>query len=282
MARYTYRHIEVRKSCIDGWANKLTDDVLKYAKEGQTWCINGEEYRYYTLTDGQWIGKDKPESKWILCTPSIEVKRPALEKEQYPEHYMNPWKGIRVLKEDDNERYFKTVNFWANNGGAIRDEYLSDYSYYGSPSFAGKGLPNDASPELIEALKEDGELPNYHYTHITLEELEKLYNSEETRILGLLKESYTKMMNDDINRKLDYIISHMKDPMKVNPDDLNKKESDDEDDDDGYYDSPDFIIDEYMPNLYLLAQEIAKANYIAEELYEVYGSDNVRITYYVC
>lgn len=292
MARYTYRHYEVRRPVIDGYACNLKDHILEKAVNGQTWCVHGEEFRYYTLVDGKWIGSNTVEKKWELCKFALEVKKPALSKEDYPEHYTNPWNSIHVMKDSsDNERYFKIIDDWANNGGAIRDEYLCDYGF-GDTGWSGRGLPTDCSPELLEVLKdEDGELPKYHYTNITLSELRTIYDKEETRILGLIKDSYIKQMNSDINKKLDFIIVNMKDPISMNLDDLKKKKvnPDDEyddietyDEDNDYYESPEYIIEEYMPNLYLLCQEIAKLEYVAQDIYDVYSDEDIRVIHYVC
>lgn len=280
MSRYTYRYVEVREAVVDGWANKLTDDIIKHAKEGQTWCINTGEHRYYKLINGEWVPMKQPEYVWKFCKMHHEVKRPALDKEQYPEYYMNPWRHIKTVKIGDEERYFKTDKCFCNNGGAIRDEYLSTWGS-STPSWAGRGLPSDCSPELIEVLKDEdtGEIPNYGHTHITLAELMTIYESEEKRITGKLKDAYVKQMNSSVEKKLDYIIAHMKDPLSANPDDLN---NDTEEDEDSYYDSPEYVIDEYFINLYLLAAEIAKIELISEDIYDVYSPENVRIIYLVC
>lgn len=282
MSRYTYRHVEVKVQKIDGYAHRMTDDIIKYAKDGQTWCFTGEEKRYRKFINGEWVVIDKPDSEWKLCKLYHEVDRPALEKNEYPEHYWNPWRSIKTMKDGDNERYFKCDDSFENNGGAIRDEYLSNWVTANVPNWSGRGLPSDCSKELLDSLidEETGEIYNYSYTHITLAELNTIYDSEEKRITGMLKDQYVKQMNSSIEKKLDYIIAHMKDPLSVNPSDLNKK-TDDEDDEDAYYDSPEYIIDEYFINLYLLAAEIAKIELISEHIYDVYSAENVRIVYYV-
>jgi hypothetical protein len=78
----------------------------------------------------------------------------------------------------------------------------------------------------------------------------------------------------------------MKDPASMNIDEIYKKkvnedgEEIDEEDDNGYYDSPEYFIDDYMPNLYLIAEEIGRIALIAE-YYDIYSWDDIRVIYHL-
>ena len=72
----------------------------------------------------------------------------------------------------------------------------------------------------------------------------------------------------------------MKDPMSADTDAF-RKPKDDERADEDYYESPQFIIDEEMPNLYSIGYEIGRLEQISS-MYGFYGSSNdVRVIYYL-
>ena len=76
----------------------------------------------------------------------------------------------------------------------------------------------------------------------------------------------------------------MKDPISANIEELYQKPVDDEgneieEDENDYYESPEYIREEYMVNLFLIAEEIGRISQICDwnEVWE----DNVRIIYYI-
>ena len=115
-----------------------------------------------------------------------------------------------------------------------------------------------------------------------LSEWYSFYEKEKARILGKIKDSYEKKFHNEINAKLDFLINNMKSPVEadVNTFFSNLNENDNDNDDD-YYDSVECIIEENMINLYQIAEEIGKIEYVAD-MYELWGSSNdVRVIYYL-
>ena len=106
---------------------------------------------------------------------------------------------------------------------------------------------------------------------------------EETGMIDMKSGERRKLFTlDDVNSKLDFIIDHMKDPMSADTDAF-RKPSDECDDEytEDYYDSPQCIIDEEMPNLYSIGYEIGRLEQISS-MYGFYGSSNdVRVIYYL-
>lgn len=283
MARYTYRFVEVKVNEYVGSANGFNDEFLSNAKEGEVWNIwnTDSKYRYFRKQGNEWIGLDHCPSKWIYCQALSERPKPMIESDKYPEHYTNPWKKLKVMTDSDGkERFFDTMHFFCNNGGAIRDEYLSDWS--SGKSFHGRGLAEDTSEELKSELRKDDEtLTKYRYTHVYLNEWFNLYDSEEKRILNGLKDAYIKEASSRLEKKVDYILDNLKDPMGITREAIAKL-NETEDDEDSYYDSPECFIEENMYMLFHIAEEIGKIMVIAEDMYDTYGSDNIRVTYFVC
>lgn len=285
MARYTYRFVEVKVNDYVGSANSFKDEFLNNAKDGEVWCIwnNETKYRYFRKQGDEWIGLDKCPSHWVYCKALSERKKPVIESDKYPEYYTNPWKSLtKMTDENGNERYFDTMCFFCNNGGAIRDEYLNDWNSSGR-SFANRGLPDDCSEELIAELKKDDEdLSMYKYTHVYLKEWYDLYDKEEKRIFGLLKDAYMKEVSSRLEKKVDYMLAHMKDPMSITKEDIEKLNEKDEDDENSYYESPECVIEENAYMLYHIAEEIGKIHIISDDMYDIYNEDHIRVIYYVC
>ena len=131
---------------------------------------------------------------------------------------------------------------------------------------------------------DDGEFCKYGYskTYVTLSEWYSFYEKEKARILGKIKDSYEKKFHNEINAKLDFLINNMKSPVEADANTFfsNLNENDNDNDDD-YYDSAECIIEENMINLYQIAEEIGKIEYVAD-MYELWGSSNdVRVIYYL-
>lgn len=283
MSRYTYRFVEVKVNDYVGSASGFNDEFLKNAKDGEIWCIwnNNTKYRYFRKNGDEWVGLDQCPYKWVYCRALSERPKPQIESDKYPEHYTNPWKSLTVFKDSDNkERYFDTMRFFSNNGGAIRDEYLS--SWGSSSTFDGRGLPSDCSEDLLKELrKDDPDLTIYSYTYVYLKEWYRLYESEETKFFAGLKSAYIKEATTRLENKVDYMLAHMKDPLGITKEDIAKL-NEKEDDEDSYYDSPECYIEENSYKLYHIAEEIGKIQLIAEDMYDTYGEDNIRVIYFVC
>ena len=189
--------------------------------------------------------------------------------------------------------------YWCNNGGAMRDEYVSCRSSITPCSWRGRGIPDDISDELrISMTYEDGRTEGWDHTWCTLSELYATYESEEERILGIIKNAYMKEATSRLEKKVDFIIDNLKDPSRLTPEKIerikgtNKTDSDaDVEDNDSeeeyendeydYYESSEYMISEYMPNLWSLAYEYGMNSMIAEQCGYSAFDDNIRIIYYI-
>lgn len=273
MSQYLIRHIEARYERIDGqsWNEKdLPDDK----QDGTIWRVNSDK-KYFKRVSGQWEPMDERavERGWqLLKTYGIGVAG-----ESYSEYR-------KVTAQIDGREKTLIVNDeWANNGGAIRDDYISDQFSIVDCPLSGRGVPDDIGEETRKAMMtEDGKLRGYKHTWATVSEWETFYDSEETRILGKIKDAYQKQMNRDVISRLDFIIDNMKSPLSMDKSQRPGavKEVDAEGNPYDDEDSIDYIIEEEMPKLYLIAQEIGKAALIADQN-GLYGTSDVRIIYYI-
>lgn len=277
MSRYLIRHVEGRFECVKGSVNKK-DDLPKDAAPGDTWKVWGvpSEQRYQTFNGVEWFGSSSCKSEWRLLTPmTYKARKP---KPEYPGQSEDEFID-ELQKQDGSPIWLKRHEEFCNNGGAMRDDYVGN-GWGGNECFwRDRGFPEDMSEETKKACTYDGELRGYSKTWCTGSELYSLYETEEKRILSLIKDAYMKSTTSSMEKKIDFIIKNMKEPARADLSEIYKKKSEDEDDDE-YYDSPEYLIEEYMPNLFLLAEELGKVNYIGD-LYGIYSGEDLRIIYYI-
>lgn len=292
MSRYTIRHVEGRFSTEAGAVYELSElpDASSVA-EGTEYRIYNKEKPYVIAKNGQWDFCDKCPSEWRLLPLYSRCKsKPARarykDKNGEWKYYEKENPNYREYQSEDGEKMiFHKMNYFCNNGGSIRDEYIST-SWGNDVFFAGRGFPDDMDEETRKSIYgEDGEtFYGYDKTWVLLSEWDALYDTEQEKILKKITEAYEKKHHDNINKKLDFIINNMKDPLYANYEELNKKDVDEDGneytDEYSYYDSPEYIIEEDMPKLYQIAEEIGKIASVAD-YYDIYSRDNIRVIYYI-
>ena len=253
--------------------------------------------KYYKAVNGEWVPYDgEIEYRWRALQPLCEVdSKPSRTryKEQQPD-------GTFVWKyyESENSDYINTKNWTSEDGimkllqkqrmyvdcgGAIRDEYISSHGFGPELEFKERGFPVDMTDETREAIYgSDGKFDGWDATWVTVSEWSDLHDRVEDEIIGKLREAYERQMKTEINKKLDFIINNMKSPISADVPGFYKSlepETDEEGNEYGY-DTPEYIKEEYFPNLYSIASEIGKAA-IMKEFYGIYGNENFRIIYFI-
>ena len=191
-----------------------------------------------------------------------------------------------VFDVNGEKKTFIENECWANNGGSIRDDYISDQWGFIDCPFRSRGIPDDISPETRESMTYDGRISGYSHTWATVSEWIALSNSEEERTLNFIKEHLAKSSSRRIEDKIDFIIDHMKDPSSIRkedipgyaPEDCQDDDSDDIDDETSEQEFKEEL-SENMTKLFLIAEEIGKAELIADQN-GVFSSD-IRIIYYI-
>lgn len=316
MSQYLLRYVEQKYEEIDGqsWhGSDMPDD----APDGSIWRVNQKRSSYWRFDGKRWdeaetvTEEEKEHAKFVqkrvmLPTENIEagtVYGVRQEGSVYYKRTNGEWKpvpsetikrGWRLLKTysiglkgstysdwrkqkaviDSKEVTLLETDGWCNNGGNIRDDYINNDYSIADCHFAERGFPEDISPETLAAITdENGKTRGYHRTWVTVDEWRDLYESEEARFLTELKEAYMKRMTDGVVKRLDYIIANMKDPLGAQKPNFDEEEEDE-------YDAVDEIISENMTRLYLIAEEIAKADLIAEQN-GLYSTSDIRIIYFI-
>ena len=276
MSQYTTRILEVRVSTSKGTSYKYENLVERYkdiAKEGDYFVLY-ENFKPQTIkyVNGDFIKTNEKIPKvWKLVKfySNYDVKnRIVLDSDG--EHPIFASDGVV-----NGEKVSSSAE-WCNNGGYIRDNYISTNGWE-SQSFTGRGVPSDISEEAAKLMApEKDDLFGCDYKHsrtwVTLSEWEELYNKKFEEFKRKISELYSSKNADSINKKLNIVLNRLG---------VETKEFNNE-----YYDEgeqEEYIWGELFEELRTIGDEISRNVALAEQFLDgVYVDyDDVRILYYI-
>ena len=276
MSQYTTRILEVRVSTSKGTSYKYENLVERYkdiAKEGDYFVIY-ENFKPQTIkyVNGEFVRTNEKIPKvWKLVKfySNYDVKN-IIVSDSDGEHPTFASDGIV-----NGEKVSSSVE-WCNNGGYIRDNYISTNGWE-SQSFTGRGIPSDISEEAAKLMapeKDDlfGCDCKHSRTWVTLSEWEELYNKKFEEFRRKISELYSSKNADSINKKLNIVLNRLG---------VETKEFNNE-----YYDEgeqEEYIWGELFEELRTIGDEISRNVALAEQFLDgVYVDyDDVRILYYI-
>ena len=276
MSQYTTRILEVRISTSKGTSYKYENLVERYkdiAKEGDYFVLY-ENFKPQTIkyVNGEFVRTNEKIPKvWKLVKfySNYDVKN-RIVSDSDGEHPIFVSDGIV-----NGEKVSSSVE-WCNNGGYIRDNYISTNGWE-SQSFTGRGIPSDISEEASKLMApEKDELFGYDYKHsrtwVTLSEWEELYNKKFEEFKRKISELHSSKNADSINKKLNIVLNRLG---------VETEESKNE-----YYDEgeqEEYIWEELFEELRAIDDEISRNVALAEQFLDgVYVDyDDVRILYYI-
>ena len=276
MSQYTTRILEVRVSTSKGTSYKYENLVERYkdiAKEGDYFVLY-ENFKPQTIkyVNGEFVRTNEKIPKvWKLVKfySNYDVKN-IIVSDSDGEHPTFASDGIV-----NGEKVSSSVE-WSNNGGYIRDNYISTNGWE-SQSFTGRGIPSDISEEAAKLMapeKDDlfGCDCKHSRTWVTLSEWEELYNKKFEEFRRKISELYSSKNADSINKKLNIVLNRLG---------VETKEFNNE-----YYDEgeqEEDIWGELFEELRTIGDEISRNVALAEQFLDgVYVDyDDVRILYYI-
>ena len=276
MSQYTTRILEVRVSTSKGTSYKYENLVERYkdiAKEGDYFVLY-ENFKPQTIkyVNGEFVRTNEKIPKvWKLVKfySNYDVKN-IIVSDSDGEHPTFASDGIV-----NGEKVSSSVE-WSNNGGYIRDNYISTNGWE-SQSFTGRGIPSDISQEAAKLMapeKDDlfGCDCKHSRTWVTLSEWEELYNKKFEEFRRKISELYSSKNADSINKKLNIVLNRLG---------VETKEFNNE-----YYDEgeqEEDIWGELFEELRTIGDEISRNVALAEQFLDgVYVDyDDVRILYYI-
>ena len=276
MSQYTTRILEVRVSTSKGTSYKYENLVERYkdiAKEGDYFVLY-ENFKPQTIkyVNGEFVRTNEKIPKvWKLVKfySNYDVKN-IIVSDSDGEHPTFVSDGIV-----NGEKVSSSVE-WCNNGGYIRDNYISTNGWE-SQSFTGRGIPLDISEEAAKLMapeKDDlfGCDCKHSRTWVTLSEWEELYNKKFEEFRRKISELYSSKNADSINKKLNIVLNRL----GVETEEFKNE----------YYDEgeqEEYIWEELFEELRAIDDEISRNVALAEQFLDgVYVDyDDVRILYYI-
>ena len=276
MSQYTTRILEVRVSTSKGTSYKYENLVERYkdiAKEGDYFVLY-ENFKPQTIkyVNGEFVRTNEKIPKvWKLVKfySNYDVKN-IIVSDSDGEHPTFASDGIV-----NGEKVSSSVE-WCNNGGYIRDNYISTNGWE-SQSFTGRGIPSDISEEAAKLMapeKDDlfGCDCKHSRTWVTLSEWEELYNKKIEEFKRKISELYSSKNADSINKKLNIVLNRL----GVETEEFKNE----------YYDEgeqEEYIWGELFEELRAIGDEISRNVALAEQFLDGVhvDYDDVRILYYI-
>ena len=277
MSRYVIRNVEGKFSLAAGSVyNK--EKLPEVAPEGTYYRVNTGESNYMAFEGGKWVPKDMCPTEWRALQVYTKSKLPSESDWESPKKQTEEY-----MTHDQKLVYFFRHEDFCNNGGPIRDDYISTNGWSDECDFNGRGLPSDVTEATLRAVEYNGKREGYDYTWCTLNEWEDLYDKERNRIIQAILDKQAKQFNKKTDQKLDFIIRNMKDPMSMNLKEIypDKKDDDEEMDENEYYESPQCVIDDEFDKLWFIAAEYGRILQIADFYGKEYSPEDIRIIYHI-
>ena len=276
MSQYTTRIIEVRVSTSKGTSYKYENLVERYkdiAKEGDYFVLY-ENFKPQTIkyVNGEFVRTNEKIPKvWKLVKfySNYDVKN-RIVSDSDGEHPMFAPDGVV-----NGEKVSSSIE-WDNNGGYIRDNYISTNGWDSQP-FTGRGIPSDISEEAAKLMAPEKDVLfgcdcKHSRTWVTLAEWEELYNKKFKEFKHEIFKFYSSKNADSINKKLNIVLNKL----GVETEEFENKNYDEGE-------QEEYIWGELFEELTAIGDEISRNVALAEQfLNGVYvGYDDVRILYYI-
>ena len=276
MSQYTTRILEVRVSTSKGTSYKYENLVERYkdiAKEGDYFVLY-ENFKPQTIkyVNGEFVRTNEKIPKvWKLVKfySNYDVKNRIVSDSD----------GEHPLFEPDSvvngEKVSSSVE-WDNNGGYIRDNYISTNGWDSQP-FTGRGIPSDISEEAAKLMAPEKDVLfgcdcKHSRTWVTLAEWEELYNKKLEEFKRKVFELYSSKNAYSINKKLNIVLNKLG---------VETEEFKTEHYDEG--EQEEYIWEELFEELRAIDDEISRNEALAEQFlnYAYIDYNDVRILYYI-
>lgn len=281
MSTYVTRVIEVNRPSITQSVFSLDDKILDDKTDMRDGDIinfmNDREfpYRRYDANTKTWIKEKTCEYKWILAKYYADNRLNNLSS--------NPT-TVDTLKDGTP---ILEINEFCDNGGSIRDEYLSRLS---DTNLTDRGIPGNITDEARELIHYDEPGWGWGYTYATLAELESLYHKEIEKFKSDVIETISKKKMKTLEEKIDKIYDKLfvnETKENVSKDSSLNDDSDEEIDNE-YFEEDDeddnwelnYLFEEKLWDINYLHGEIIKVYHTVEQIFGYVDSSNIRILYY--
>jgi hypothetical protein len=272
MSVYVHRFIEINRKKIDGDVD--LKNLPKTLKVGSYYTAWKDAKRLFLKCEG--YNGDKTPVLVEVDESSVPVGWELVKWYSDARYgYDNKTCG-RLVSNDSKEINLKEHTYFCDNGGIIRDEYVSSRC---ESKFSERGYPSDMSDELREILKDD----SYTWSHTSV--LLSEWQIERDRLVEEFKNKLIKSINNeklnDISEKIDILMKMAKDPFIEIPQKEKKQREDDEYDEYGEYNpTVEYLFEEDFWDILNVQHEINAAWHVVDEIYGWTSPEKIRIVYY--
>lgn len=282
MSTYVTRVVEVKLPCIQGYVCQEKDLDKIDKKSLKPWDV------YKINSDSEY-----PYRKWHVAhdIDGIPEHWEKMKSCDYKWELLKYWvtnniHGYKTEHPDylsDKTELKKKTDFW-NNGGSIRDVYLSQW-YSDKYNIVDRGIPDDCSEETLKELELDDKYI-YNRTNVLLSELCSIYSREIEEFKNKIKDNIFNKQLKTIDEKVDKIYSKLNGEDIPSDDSSTNKENNDNislEDDEEEYDyevNINTLFDEKFNDIQTLNDEITIIHHLVDETYGYISSENIRVNYY--
>ena len=300
MSTYTTRIIEIKILESKGYLNDINvfpEGIQNGDIYSLPYNLRTDDKKYCKFVDGSWEYLESCPSHWELVEAYVprgpRKKQQTVLVDEYDENLkptgrkveqpVGPMDTNAYLFKDEsgNDRWFKIESEWYNNGGFVRDDYISKFN---DSKIKERGLPENLSDKTKELLdKSEAHKYGYSFTWCTLQEWYDIYDEKEAEILKKLEDLFIKKHLLSSDKKLDFIIKNL----GKNPSDKERKKvlstkGKNEDKDEYDFDEElSYIKEEELPVLWAIGYEIGRIESFVDMYDELGNSSNTRIIYYL-
>lgn len=271
MSVYTYRILEYKAEKTDGSVWKPEDLPPAYENKEKTFRVNiyklepGEKRYYRSVNNGEgwvWEGLDSVETEWrhVKWYSVLGNRKFIIPGEEEMQAYQDRHTYIATSHDGKQSVKFLENAYWVNNGGHIRDDYVSRNGF-SDGRFSERGIPSDISASAEAEVK-------YHdycwgKTYVNMSEWE----SELDTLIDKFKETMKKNYRDERLESVDEKVSELLDLYKGKP--YKKKKKDEEDD----YDDFAEVYEDEIWKIINVADEIS----ICDNIFDEFVPSSVRV-----
>ena len=284
MSTYTYRFYEVRVPIIDQYVQSINkekgeeisaDKPLYHGYTIRLWSDHEHPFRIWDEVKKEWVARKDCRKEWKLCKWLLPYRN-----SQYKPQYtlsLLPDANNGIFSEGDQVR---EQYFFCNNGGTIRDNFISDHWFNNEKwGFVKRGFPDDMSDDLERAFKEDKDLTyTWGHTYVILSEWENVLDKKVEEFRKNLGKKMDEEQSKTVEQMLSIILKKLDNPKFKIPKDINEKT---EFDDETYYeDTVEYLWDEEFKDILTIDEEIMRAVDIVTN-FSFADSNDIRIIYYL-
>lgn len=241
---------------------------MLYSIKNIPYNISKDFIKYWKWTNGEWQPVTKRKKYWKMLPLWYNNSSTSYANTLSSDNYITTKDGEKI-----KVRHFNCI---CDNGGDIRDYYLSNWGPY--DDIRERGIADDISEEAKNYL--DYCTDKYHETYVTLKELCDISGKEFTIFRNKVESAILNKKLDIISDNVSKIYSKLNGIDPETPVEKTGEEPEDEYIDDEEYDKFEYIWDEDFNQMMSIKREINSIYTLVDVVYGYVNVEDIRIHYF--